>query len=311
MAASDTSSLTPNTVVGNYRLLGQIGRGGMGTVYRAEQLTMQREVAVKVLNPRKVRDPKSIESFIREAKIAASLSHHHLVPIYDVGFDQEHQVHFYAMKYVKGRTLSTVVAQEGPLSVGTALGYIEQAATAMGHAHNQGVVHRDLKPANIILSENDEAVVTDLGSAIDRLAGQAATSKRVLKLVGTAEYAAPEQLRNPDKATAAADVWGLGATLYFLLTGSEPFSGETLLDLVVSVATEDPEKLLELPAPIQHLLSQLMAKDPEDRPANGGEIKKLLESMRGGSTNSAAAVPTSRRRRQAPVARVTSRRRRR
>ena len=295
MAANDTSSLAPDTVVGNYRLLGQIGRGGMGTVYRAEQLTMQREVAVKVLNPRRVRDPKASEGFIREAKIAASLSHHHLVPIYDVGFDLDHQVHYYAMKYVKGRTLSTVVTQEGPLDIGTALRYIEQAASAMGHAHNQGVVHRDIKPANIILSQADEAVVTDLGLAMDRLAGQATTSKRILKLVGTAEYAAPEQLRNPDKATAAADVWGLGATLFFLLTGREPFKGETLLDLVVAVASEEPDGIEELPTPIQHLLAQLMAKNPADRPANGQELRQLLESMRGASKTNAAAIGTTRR----------------
>lgn len=276
---SDSQQLVPGTMVGSYRLLGQIGRGGMGTVYRAEQLSLRREVAVKILHPRRVQDPQAVEGFIREARIAAALSHHHLVPVYDVGYDAERQLHFYAMKLIDGRTLSTVVAQEGAMPLATAVEIMIQVAGALGHAHNQGIIHRDLKPGNIILTGQGQAIVTDLGLAMDRLAGQAASSKRVLKLVGTAEYAAPEQLRNPDRATPAADVWAMGATLYYLLTGHEPFSGETLLDLVVAVATETPAHLGGLHPNVQRVLLTLMAKDPAHRPASGHGAQSILEML--------------------------------
>lgn len=298
-------------MVGSYRLLGQIGRGGMGTVYRAEQISLRREVAVKILHQSKVRDQRAVEGFLREARIAAALSHHHLVPVYDVGYEESLDVHYYAMKLISGRTLSTVVAQHGPMAAEQALILMEQVAAAMGHAHNQNIVHRDLKPGNVILSEAGQAVVTDLGLAMDRLAGQATSSKRVLKLVGTAEYAAPEQLRNPDRATAASDVWAMGAMLYFLLTGEEPFSGETLLDLVVAVATEQPPLLATLPSHLQRLLSTLMAKDPAQRPANGHAAQSIFETMRQ-PASSAPALAIQRRRPVAGNARsLTSRRRRR
>ncbi|TVR47125.1 MAG: serine/threonine protein kinase [Planctomycetota bacterium] len=309
MKVQPTTSLPADTMVGSYRLLGQIGRGGMGTVYRAEQVSLQREVAVKILHPKRMVDPRAVDSFLREAQIAAALSHHHLVPVYDVGFDEILGVHYYAMKYVSGRTLSTVVAQEGPISLDNAIILMEQVGAALGHAHNQGIVHRDLKPGNIILSDSGQAIVTDLGLAMDRLADQTSASKRILKLVGTAEYAAPEQLRNPDRATAAADVWAMGATLYYLLTGSEPFNGETLLDLVVAVATEEPPLMAGLPAEAQRLLAHFMAKDPARRPPNGHAAQGILETLRRPAQNAGAL--SIQRRRPVNVARATVARRRR
>ncbi|TVR14946.1 MAG: serine/threonine protein kinase [Planctomycetota bacterium] len=280
MTTHNTANLEAGTVIGSYRLLGMIGKGGMGVVYRAEQLSLQREVAVKILHPRRMKDQKAIEDFSREARIAASLNHHHLVPVYDVGYDDRLHLHFYAMKLVPGRTLSTVVQQQGPLSVAEALGIISQVSGAMGHAHQMGIIHRDLKPANIILTADGQAVVTDLGLAVDRLADHKQTSKRVLKLVGTAEYAAPEQLRNPDRITAAADVWALGAVLYFLITGEEPFSGDTLLDLVVAVATEDPPRLHGLPPSVAQVISSLMQRDLDLRPHDGHAAQAMIDMAR-------------------------------
>lgn len=307
MAAHNTANLNTGTIIGSYRLLGMIGKGGMGVVYRAEQLSLQREVAVKILHPRRMTDAKAIEDFSREARIAASLNHHHLVPVYDVGHDKNLGLYYYAMKLIQGRTLSTVVHQQGPLAVAEAMDIISQVAGAMGHAHQTGVIHRDLKPANIILTPEGQAVVTDLGLAVDRLADQKQTSKRVLKLVGTAEFAAPEQLRNPDRITTAADVWALGAVLYFLITGEEPFSGDTLLDLVVAVATEDPPRLRGLPPSVAQVISGLMQRDLDLRPKDGHAAQALIDMAR---EHKAPVAQVSNRRRSSVGAAARRRRRR-
>jgi serine/threonine-protein kinase len=272
-------ALPAGTLIGPYRLEGELGRGGMGTVYRATQLSLDRQVALKVLHPKRTQDARALESFQREARIAAALDHQNLVPIYDVGQDNATGRYYYSMKMVSGRTLSTVIHQNGAQPWDSVRPIIKQIASAIGHAHNRKIVHRDLKPANIILTGVDQAVVTDLGLAMDRFSGTASTNKqRLLKLVGTAEYSAPEQLRNPDKASFQADVWAIGAIAYFMMTGEDPFSGETLLDLVVRVATETPRHLPRFPDVPRAIISNFMAKNPNDRPADGHAALVMMES---------------------------------
>jgi serine/threonine-protein kinase len=278
MSGFATDELPPGTLLGEaYRLEGLLGRGGMGAVYRAMQLTMQRPVAIKLLHARLLRSPRAIEDFHREARIAGGFDHPGLVRVWDTGVDSALARPWCSMELIVGRTLTTVVQQNGPLTWAQAAPILRRVAEAVGHAHGRGVVHRDLKPGNVMLDVDGQVKVTDLGLAMDRFAGRSESSRRVLRLVGTAEWAAPEQLRNPDRAGPAADVWSIGAMGYYLLTGLEPFTGETLLDLVVSVAVDTPSLLAQLPVPARSALQACLAKDPERRPADGAAAARLFQ----------------------------------
>lgn len=287
--------LPHGTVLGNYRLEGQLGRGGMGVVYRAIQLSMDRPVAVKVLHPHRVRDEKAVQDFITEARITAGFDHSGIVRVYEVGRVRDNLL-FFSMELVMGRTLATLVQQQGPLAWPQARNLVLQIADALAHAHRRGVVHRDLKPGNVLLDANGQVHVTDLGLAMDRFAGRTAElGRRTLSLVGTAEWSAPEQLRNPQRATPAADVFALGATAYWLLTGQEPFAGEGLLDLVIAVAVDEPPLLARLPSPARGILERMLAKDPAQRPADGNAVLTLLganDTRESGRRKAAVSVRT-------------------
>jgi len=270
--------------LGAWQLERQLGRGGMGTVYLATQLRLQRDVALKVLKPSRLATPGAAENFLREAARTAQLNHPHLVSVHDAGRDEATGLVYYAMTYVDGSTLRKVVLNQGQIPPEHALRIAHECALGLGHAHLQGLVHRDLKPDNVLISQEKRALVTDLGLAMDRLGNQRLNSAKTLAIVGTPEYAAPEQSRNPGKAVPASDVFSLGCCLSFMLTGKEPFDGETLIDLVVRVATEDPESWDLLQAPHRELLEQLMAKDPEDRPADGNAAAELIAQVARGAS---------------------------
>lgn len=265
--------------VGGYVIQGMLGKGGMGTVYRAMQVSIGRSVALKVLHPARMTRPGAVERFLAEARIAAGLQHSSLVTIHEAGQDPTSGLVYYSMEYIHGRTLSTALAQEGPLPPARALDLTGQIAGALAAAHDHGLVHRDVKPANVLLDQAGRARLTDLGLALDRVgaAGEGAGGWKTFRLVGTACYSPPEQLRNPDRAGPASDIYALGGTLLEMLTGEPPFTGETLLDLVVRICTEDPPRLTEVaPSWLQDLLARLLAKDPADRPADGRAAQTLL-----------------------------------
>lgn len=292
----DVMKLPPGTKLGAYVLKGQLGQGGMGTVYLAEQTTIGRQVALKVLNPDKLQQEGALERFITEAKTAAALQHQNLVTIHDVGQIPEQGVVFYSMDYIHGRMLYTKVRQEGPLAPGPASDLIQQVAGALGYAHHNGLIHRDVKPENVIIDEYGIPKLTDLGLAVDRFGGNGAGPRnaRSLAIVGTPTWSPPEQLRNPSRCTAASDVWSLGALYYFLLTAEAPFTGESLIDLAINIATVDPLKLDQLDDPEHDAIRALMAKDPAERPADG---KAALAVLRGGTQDGPSSKgPTTRRR---------------
>ena len=296
------ANIEAGTEIGGYRLEGLLGRGGMGAVYLAEQLSIGRKVAFKVLNPNRLRSPEKVEQFMREARIAAALQHRGLVAVHEVGTDPASGLHYYSMEYVHARTVHTAVNQDGPFAPERARHITLQCAEALAHAHRQLLIHRDIKPENILITTQNETKLADLGLAIDIVGPQSAAaaenSNRLLSVVGTPGWSAPEQLRNPLKTVPASDVFSLGAVFLYMLTGIEPYQGETLLDLTVRVCTEDPRGIEEIGRAEQELIRRLMAIDIDERPQNGEEAAALL---RGGippeTSNVRRRRPTRRRRR--------------
>ena len=200
------------------------------------------------------------------------------------------------MDYVHGRTLYTRIRQDGRLPPGPAYDLIQQIAAALGHAHHNGLIHRDVKPENVIIDQYGIPKLTDLGLAVDRFGGNGTSLRnaRSLAIVGTPTWSPPEQLRNPGRCTAASDVWSLGALYYFLLTGEAPFTGESLIDLAINIATVDPARLDQLDDPEHDAIQAMMAKAPQDRPVDG---KAALAVLRNGVQDGPSSKgPTTRRR---------------
>ena len=276
MSTSEELQLETGQVIGGYRLEGLVGRGGMGVVYKALQEKLDRHVALKIIHPKRLGRQEAINKFVHEAKVAAGLSHPRLVQVLDVGKDEATGLYYYSMQLVVGKTLTVTVQQEGTLPWERAAQILLQVADGMGHAHARGLVHRDLKPDNVLIDGNDNVMITDLGLALDSMAGRMTGSKRILSLVGTPEFSAPEQLRNPDMAVTASDVFSMGAILYFMLTGATPFMGVSLLDLVVAVAVDEPRLLADMTEPAQGLIRRLMGKRVEERPRDGQAVYEML-----------------------------------
>jgi serine/threonine protein kinase len=273
------AQFAPGTEVLGYTIQRVLGRGGMGTVYLARQNSLEREVALKVLHPSRLKNPASVSAFLREARAAAKLSHAHLVAVHDVLDDQVNGLYCYSMEYVPGTTAAQHVHKHGVMKRAEALNLIYQIARALGHAHRANLVHRDVKPDNILITPGGTAKLLDLGLVRDRVdhAGEGAT--RTIRIVGTPEYAAPEQARTPDKVLPASDVWSLGATLYFLLVGRPPFTGETLIDMFVRSAIEPLDFPDSMHVDSRHLIGLMMTKQVADRLADGDAVVEALRCL--------------------------------
>jgi serine/threonine protein kinase len=285
-AQPPSDGFPPGTELFGYRIEGVLGRGGMGAVYKATQLSLQRPIALKVLGGRFARSPQMANDFLREARATAKLTHQNLVMVHDVHAEPERSLYAYAMEYVPGTTLSQLITQQGPLKRTAALHITYQIAQALAAAHRADLIHRDIKPDNILVAPNGLTKVLDLGLVRDRLDGQTVRSpgRRLLTIVGTPEWSAPEQSRDPDEASTASDVFSLGATLYYILTGQPPFNGNTVIDLIVNVCTQEPAYPASIPRDCQHLLDLMLAKDPERRLSDGEAVVKALEDLAKGKT---------------------------
>jgi serine/threonine protein kinase len=276
------ADLTGQTL-GQYRIIGQIGQGGMATVYKAYQPALDRYVAVKVLPPYFAHEPGFAMRFTREAKAIARLNHPNILPIHDFG--QEGDLSYIVMKYVEAGTLKEVLGE--PLALDVAADIVRQVAEALDHAHQRGILHRDVKPSNVLLDEGRWALLTDFGLAKMVEGSVALTASGVG--VGTPAYMAPEQGRG-ETVDARADVYSLGIVLYELLTGRVPFEAETPMAVVIKHMTEP----LPLPRVINPALSEAvervvlkaLAKDPADRFAGAVEMADAL-------TAAVAAAPES------------------
>ncbi len=258
------------TRLGNYEILEELGRGGMGCVYKARQTALDRIVAVKVLLPQLTADKVFVERFLREARSIATLDHPGIVTVFDVG--EADGTYYFAMQLLDGKPLDEILEGGKPMPVETAVDVIEQVARALEFAHEAGILHRDVKPGNIILTSSGRAVLTDFGIA------QALTDTRLTKTgtsIGSPEYMSPEQIEGK-QLDARADLYSLGVVFYQMLTGNVPYKGDSPVAIVYqhvkapvpSARDTDPT----IPERFDLVATTLMAKLPEERYASAEEL---------------------------------------
>jgi serine/threonine protein kinase/membrane protein implicated in regulation of membrane protease activity len=290
----------PATLDG-YQVITELGHGGMGAVYLARQLSLDRRVALKIMNPLWAQNATFVARFTREAYAAAQLVHHNVVQIYDIGSDRG--VHYFSMEFIEGRSLGHILKTEGKLDVEVAVGYVLQAARGLKFAHDRGMIHRDIKPDNLLLNTQGIVKVADLGLvktpeafAREQAGDGTARPPSALPLastnvtlagtaMGTPAYMAPEQARDAATVDARADIYSLGCTLYTLVTGRPLFEGKTVLDVLRQHAFDPvvrPDAIVKrVPTTLSDIILRMVAKKPEDRYANLGEVIKELEDFLG------------------------------
>jgi len=268
------SELGPGTQVSGYRVESLIGRGGMGAVYRAEEEGLGRKVALKVIAPELAQDERFRERFLRESRIAASLDHPHVIPIYQAG--EEDGLLFLAMRYVEGTDLAKLVAEEGALEPRRALELLSQVAEALDAAHEKGLVHRDVKPSNVLIAVSagkEHCYLGDFG--LTKRTGSLSGVSVAGNIVGTLEYVAPEQITG-DPLDERSDVYSLGCVLYECLTGQAPFPRATDVALLWAHVHEEPtppsKARPELPRELDTVLARALAKEPSRRYRSAGEL---------------------------------------
>ncbi len=271
---------TRGLVVGNYVVLDTLGRGGMGYVYKAQHRKMKRTVALKMLPSSSTRSAEAVRRFQREVEAAARLSHANIVTAHDA--DESQGVHFLVMEFVEGKDLAQIVREKGSLTVAKAVDYILQAARGLDYAHRSGIIHRDIKPSNLLLDRHGVVKVLDMGLArIDQLQAEEdkAASEGLTQtgqVMGTLDYMPPEQALDTHHADARADIYSLGCTLYYLLTGRSPYGGDTVGRKIVA-HREDPIPSLcavrkDAPEALDRLFQSMLAKRPEDRPQSMAQV---------------------------------------
>ena len=278
-------------MIGHYRIGEKLGEGGMGEVYRATDTKLAREVAVKFLPDQVASDPAQMERFTREAHVLAALNHPNIAAIYGV------EDRALIMELVEGQTLSDRI-KTGPIPLDEALGMARQIADALEAAHAKGIVHRDLKPANIKLAPDGTVKVLDFGVAkvLQPESASIADSPTMATtmsgfILGTAGYMAPEQARGKD-VDKRADIWAFGVVLYEMLTGAQPFQGETMTDVLAAVVRQDPD-LSRVPTQIRPLLQRCLEKDPKRRLRDIGDAMLLVETVAASPADTARQRPSA------------------
>jgi len=273
-------------VLGNYVILDKLGQGGMGLVLKAEHRRMKRLVALKVLSPKVTKSPEALRRFQREVEAAARLTHPNIVIAHDA--DEAAGTHFLVMEYVDGADLSSLVKKRGPLPLDQALDCILQAARGLQYAHEQGVIHRDIKPANLLLDRQGTVNILDMGLArLDSAGSQQDELTGTGQIMGTVDYMAPEQATSTKHADARADIYSLGVTLWYLLTGRPLFEGETTVEKLMAHQTKPIPSLCDAcPAvtpPLDAIFHRMVAKTPQDRYQTMAEVIAELEQGRSDS----------------------------
>ena len=263
--------------ISQYKILEELGRGGMGVVYKAIDLDLERAVAVKFLPPHLSRDEDARQRFIHEAKSASALDHQHIGTIYEIGRTDDVQT-FIVMAYYEGETLRERI-DRGSMSTEEALDIATQVASGLARAHKKDIVHRDIKPSNIIITKDREAKIIDFGLA--KLAGKTKLTKEGSTL-GTAAYMSPEQARGED-VDHRSDIFSLGSILYEMLAGEPPFKGEHEAALLYCIVHEEQKALTtvqpKLPGPLADIVNKCLAKDPSDRFERTGELADHLRGL--------------------------------
>jgi serine/threonine protein kinase len=280
-------------VIGPYKVLSEIGRGGMGIVYLGEHLKLQRRVAIKTLPKEQTKDKLALERFYREARALAALDHENIVQAHDVNeWDGSHSL---VMEYVPGVNLQTQVDEKGPIPWPTAVEYIKQACRGLQHAHQKGLVHRDIKPGNLLVDDKGTLKVLDLGlarcfrNAKDNLTGDLGDGS----VLGSIDYISPEQALGDDKVDIRADIYSLGATFFTLITGKPPFEGSIAQKLTQHQLKAPPllhDCRPEVPEDLSEVVARMMAKDPGDRYATPAQVIAALDLKPGTKKPQTAAL---------------------
>ncbi len=270
--------------LGKYRLLSLLGKGGMSSVYLAEHVLMRRRCAIKVLPAKRVHDTSYLGRFYREAQAVAALDHINIVRAYDVDkeVEKDTEIHFLVMEYVQGESLQDVISRKGVLDFVEAAEFMRQAAEGLHHAHAAGMVHRDIKPGNLLIDKNNVVKILDLGLArfFDDPDEESLTVAHDEKVLGTADYLAPEQALDSHTVDERADIYSLGCTFYFLLAGHPPFTEGTLAQRLMAHQTKAPppieSKRKNVPSGLITIINKMMTKGTDERYQTGEETAAAL-----------------------------------
>ncbi|MGC8640020.1 MAG: protein kinase domain-containing protein [Isosphaeraceae bacterium] len=267
--------------VDRYLLLDLIGHGGMGRVYLARDTRLNRSVALKILAPERMSNPRAIARFQREARVGAQLQHENLVRIYDFG--ESNGRFFLVMEYIEGKTIGTLIGQQGAIPARTAAWLARQVALGLEHAHRKGLIHRDVNPYNVLVTHDGIAKLADLGLAIDLADEERVTREGAT--VGTFDYVAPEQARHSHSADIRSDIYSLGCTLYHMIAGQVPFPSPSLPEKLFAHQALEPtplgEIIADVPPELVEVVSRMMRKQPEERYPTPLHVAQALEPFIG------------------------------
>jgi len=285
-----TEELTRGTTFANrYEIIEELGKGGMGKVYRAEDKKIKEEVALKLIRPEIAADKKTIERFSNELKMARKIAHRNVCRMYDLG--EEKGTHYITMEYVPGEDLKRLIRKVGQFSAGKAVSIAKQVCEGLAEAHRLGVVHRDLKPQNVMVDEEGNARIMDFGIARS-VTGKGITGAGVM--IGTPEYMSPEQAEVKD-VDQRSDIYSLGVILYEMATGRVPFEGETPLGIAMKHKSEMPQDPREInsqiPEDLSRMILKCLQKDKEKRYQSAGEVRSELENIEKGIPTTERIAP--------------------
>ncbi|MBO0699238.1 MAG: serine/threonine protein kinase [Zavarzinella sp.] len=286
-------------VVGPYVILDKLGEGGMGRVFKATQLSLNRLVALKVVRAQLLSNATALKRFRREVKAASGLRHPNIVSVFDA--DKIGDRHYLAMEYIEGPDLAKLLKERGPLPVNVACSYVRQAALGLQHAHERRMVHRDIKPANLLVATTESGQFTarnvvkilDMGLArLHRVEGDSFSTDltRVGTVIGTPDYMSPEQARNSSAVDHRSDLYSLGCTFYQLLTGETPFPKGSAVEKLLQHQSDPPRPIRQLkpevPPELANVIHCLLAKNPDERFQSGAALAHALEpwSIAGGQS---------------------------
>ena len=278
------------THISRYEIKSELGRGGMATVYHAYDPNFERDVAIKVLPQAMLHDPQFRVRFEREAKMIAMLEHPAIVPVYDFG-EQDGQPYI-VMRYMAGRSLADQLKQ-GPMSLADTARIISRLAPALDAAHARGIIHRDLKPGNVLFDQYGNSFLSDFGIA--RLTQQGAATLTGTAIIGTPAYMSPEQVRGDKEIDGRSDIYALGILVYQVLTGKQPYRGDTMAKVMMMHVLDPVPNVLEerddLPPGVARVMDVALAKDPDERYSTSAELAEALESVVDGRTREFAPIP--------------------
>ncbi|RME04981.1 MAG: serine/threonine protein kinase [Planctomycetota bacterium] len=278
---SPSSSTIPTLKIPGYRIQKKIGSGAMGSVYLAQQLSLKRPVALKILNDTLCQDARIVKRFLSEARALGKMKHPNLVQVYDVFFTQG--LFFYVMEFVNGPSLKDILKKKQKLPPKKALQIIQQIAKALTHLQKHNIVHRDIKPGNILLDEDGTCKLADLGLAKIRWENQQNDQTAEHHIIGTPHYMAPEQVENSKNVDTRADIYALGATFYHLLTGHTLYQAKSQYEILAKILQEEPQFIPgrddHVPENLQQIVLKMLAFHPEDRYQTPEELLVELNSL--------------------------------